>query len=295
MTLQKSIVDLITQSFNDKSTELFEAETIENDILFKECYYLLKTNNQFTIQEADPNRKYGKITKEYTPIIYTAFDAKTIPISNLRAEDATINITVLIPDDKTKEDNFTVIEETLFDFRGRFKKIDTFNIGFNASIINPPSEPIMWNGKHRIPVSFSIYYQAGKEVGLGNQVSYTLGGETINRLNNTQTVRNYTPEDSNVLDTSGHKAYFKETSWQHTTSFMIDTSKTFYDDLLDELENTDSNNKTYSYTVTYPVSDTTTYPNGKTYSKTISFQSISLDANIGTFAIFTVIMKESGF
>ena len=147
------------------------------------------------------------------------------------------------------------------------------------------------NGVEYVKYTATVFITSTKFALLGNKIESWFGENLagIVRIYPTDrsTVRAFIPEETQRNNLKETTTIFKESTWQADLSFVISNKSVVYPKLIEHLEQPTELNKIWFYRVVYTLFE-------DTYDKEIGIQGITLDGEIGNYALMSIIMKKSG-
>lgn len=148
------------------------------------------------------------------------------------------------------------------------------------------------NGIEYVKLTCSVFITSTKDALLGNKIESYFGETEPAKVRiyptDRSTTRAFIPEETQRNNEKESTTIFKESTWVGNLSFVVTKQSTVYEKLIQHLEEPTSLNKTWFYRVVYGVL------NVGPFNKEIGLQGLTLDGEIGNFALLSIIMKKSG-
>ena len=295
-TLRETIRSFIETQLNTAAKP--SSEQLVDFVLGKD---FLQTSDDIT-QVKTITGTFRTVNEEFTIGMITDFLGTFEPLKNLKLITYTLPMVFLVST-KVKYDE---IKESLERFVDLLIGSDFEENGYvfatNCTEMTNTEQVTDINGIEYVKMTTNVFITSTVKALLGNKIETYLGPVDENgdfdetkliRIYPTDrsTSRAFIPEETHKNEEKESTTIFKESTWTANLSFVIkkdEEGESFYQDLIIQLEDPTLLNKTWSYRIVY--GDIVANP----FDKVVSFQGITLDGEIGNFALASLILKKSG-
>ena len=251
------------------------------------------------------NGTFRKVEDTFTIGMITDFLGTPEPLKGLELIRYTIPMVFLVST-KVKYDE---IKESLDRFVrsliGEGYEENGFVFATNCTEMTNTEQVQDINGIEYVKLTCSVFISSTKNALLGNFIEtyFGLSASFNTRVYPTErnSTRAFIPEETQRNNEEETRTVFKESTWQNNLSFIIDKREVIFSHLIIQLEEPEDLNPEYYRKVVYgdmkkpdPNDPTKFGTDPLEFEKTIALQSISLDGEIGNFALITVVVKKSG-
>lgn len=250
----------------------------------------LQTDDDLTaIKQIDGTFKVLKDT--FTPGMITDFLGIPEAIKDLKLITYTLPMVWLV----STKDKYEVIKESLERFVISLVGQDFIENGYifgtNCTEMTNTEQVQDINGVEYVKLTATVFITSTKDALIGNKIESHFGetaGSAV-RIYPTDrsTTRAFIPEETQRNDLKESTTIFKESTWTANLSFVISKKSTVYTKLIRHLEEPTELNKIWYYKVIYGAF-------GGEFIKDIGLQGLTLDGEIGAFALMSIIMKRNG-
>jgi len=284
-TLRETIRKFLSDKLNEAGKPA--TEQLVDFVLGKD---FLQTDDDLTaIKQIDGT--YRVMEDTFTIGMITDFLGVPEAIKDLKLITYTLPMVMLVST-KVKYD---LIKESLERFVisliGQDFEENGYIFGTNCSEITNTEQVQDINGVEYVKYTATVFITSTKDALLGNKIEShfgeTEGSATRIYPTDRSTTRAFIPEETQRNDLKESTTIFKESTWTGNLSFVISKKSSVYTKLIQHLEEPTELNKIWYYKVIYGSF-------GGTFIKDIGLQGITLDGEIGDFALMTMIMKRNG-
>jgi|LGOV01.1.fsa_nt_gb hypothetical protein len=287
--------ETIRKFTNDKLNEAGKVEEVQlvDFILGKD---FLQTDEDLTqVKQIDGTYKTLKDT--FTVGMITDFLGIPEAIKDLKLIAYTLPMVILVSTEK----KYDIIKESLERFVvsliGQDFDENGYIFGTNCTEMTNTEQVQDINGVEYVKYTCTIFITTTKNALLGNRIESYFGEDEqhIVRVYPTDrtTTRAFIPEETQRNNLKESTTIFKESTWQGDLSFVISKNDPVYMALIQHIEEPTFLNKTWYYRVKYGAFENGAFENG-TFNKEVGLQGITLDGEIGTYALMSIVMKRSG-
>ena len=234
---------------------------------------------------------YRAIEDTFTIGMITDFLGVPEAIKDLKLITYTLPMVMLV----STKSKYDLIKESLERFVisliGQDYEENGYIFGTNCTEITNTEQVQDINGIEYVKYTATVFITTTKDALLGNKIESWFGEiePAAIRIYPTDrsTTRAFIPEETQRNDLKESTTIFKESTWTGNLSFVISKKSTVYAKLIQHLEEPTELNKMWFYKVIYGSF-------GGTFTKDIGLQGLTLDGEIGTFALMSIVMKRNG-
>ena len=283
-TLRETIRTFLENLLNQAGKP--DTEQLVDFILGKD---FLQTDDDLVMLKTVENT-FRKVEDTFTIGMITDFLGIPEPLKGLKLIRYSIPMVFLVST-KSKYDQ---IKESLERFVelliGEDYEEDGYIFGTNCTEMTNTEQVQDINGIEYVKMTCTVFITSTIDALLGNKIETYLGISSPNvRIYPTDrsTTRAFIPEETQKNNEKESTTIFKESTWVANLSFVVNKQSTLYAQLITHLEEPTALNKTWAYSITY---GSIAGP----FAKTVGIQGITLDGEIGNFALMTLVLKKSG-
>ena len=271
------------------NTKLTEAGLNKVDFVLGKDF--LQTDDDLTaIKQIDGTYRVLKDT--FTVGMITDFLGTPEAIKDLKLITYTLPMVMLVSTKKKYDLIKEALERFVVSLIGQDFEEEGYVFGTNCSEMTNTEQVSDINGVEYVKYTCTIFITSTKEALLGNKIESYFGENELSIVRvyptDRTTTRAFIPEETQRNDLKESTTIFKESTWQGDLSFIISKLSPVYAKLIIHIEEPTELNKTWFYRVNYGANF------GGAFDKVIGLQGLTLDGEIGTYALMTIVMKRSG-
>lgn len=267
---------------------LVEGEQLVDFVIGKD--FLQSTDELTQVKLIDGT--YRTVEDTFTIGMISDFLGIPEPIKGLELISYTIPMLFLVSVEHKYDDIRESLERFVRLLIGEGYEENGYIFGTNCSEITNTGNIENINGIKYIHFTASIFITSTKYALIGNFIESYLGEdeEGIIRIYPTErsTTRAFIPEETHKNNNKESTTLFKESTWVGNLSFVINNTSPLFATLVQHMEEPILLNKSWIYRVVYATLD------NATYDKLIGLQGLTLDGEIGNYAVMSITMKRSG-
>lgn len=233
---------------------------------------------------------YRKVEDTFTIGMITDFLGIPEPLKGLKLIRYSLPMVFLV----STKNKYDIIKESLERFVelliGEDYDESGYVFGTNCTEMTNTEQVQDINGVEYVKLTCTVFITSTTEALLGNKIETHFGETEESKIRiyptDRSTTRAFIPEETHKNNEKESTTIFKESTWVSNLSFIVTKQSTLFEKLIEHLEEPKSLNKTWIHNVKYgTIGD---------YTKTVGLQGLTLDGEIGNYALLTIVMKKSG-